>query len=708
MNPSEIEFIGFTSTLNPILLFVLFTLALVLASLTYGSYKSIPKIFRIVLISIRVLLIAILLGLLLNPIFELNQTVERKTILGVLIDNTASIGIMKGDWNGTKQIPELLDQINSELSTNFELRFYTFDSDVQKVTSLDSIALDGSQTDLAEVLNWATTQDLIDKFVMISDGISTRGRDPLFVSFTQRVPIHTISVGDTSQVVDISIQYVEYPEEIVINSDYTISAGIRSDGFEGQTARVSLFKDGNIIATESVTFRSSQSLEQVNFNIRSDIESINDYEITVQEFNNEWSVENNANSFTIRAVDKIINIHYYTYQYHPDVSIVKQVLRDYSEVNMVEFTWTGQSFLNGNYESPTNEADLIVIHGLPTISATDELLRIRSLIAENSTVLFTIPGSNTSLSYQRVIPSIRRLSVNDVNQSTMIKRQIRPDESNSGHPILQLPPYNWSRSPVVDTWYDSIELTTQSSVILRNIQSETGNPVMTTSTIGNRRFTSLHFSGFHDWYLSGTDEERELITQLIGNTITWSASDVDQSLFELNTNKTNFSIREDIIFNARVSREDGSMENDANIELVLIDEEEISRSFTMNLLLNGTYTFNLNGLAPGRYKYTGIATRNSFVIGEKAGNFTVGNIQQELLNTVRNDQLLQQIARNSNGLYSNYKDIDSFIVNIASQEATSTELKSAMYQPYRSPLWYLIALILLTAEWAIRRIYLLP
>jgi hypothetical protein len=708
MNPSEFEFIGFTSTIYPILLFILFVIALVLAAFTYGRYKSIPKTFRFILISIRVLLITVLLVLLLNPIFELNRSVERKTILGVLVDNTASIGIVKGDWNGTEYIPELLTKINSKLSTNFELRFYIFDSDVYEVTSLDSITLDGSQTDLAEVLNWAVTQDVIDKFILISDGISTRGRDPLFTSISQRVPIHTISIGDTSQVVDISIQYVEYPDEIVINSDYTISAGIRNDGFDGQQARVSLLKDGNVVATEFVTFRSSQSLEQVNFSIRSEVESTIDFEITVQEFENEWSVENNTNSFTIRAVDNIITIHYYTYQFHPDVSIVKQVLSDYPEVRLVEFTWTGQSFLNGNYDTSNNEADLIVIHGLPAITATDELLRIRSLIAENSTVLFTIPGSNTSVSYQRVIPSTRRLSTNEVLQSTMIKRQIKPDESNSGHPILQLPPYNWSRSPVVDTWYDSKELTMQSTVLLRNRQSEAGDPVMTTSTIGNRRFTSLHFSGFQEWFLFGTDEERELIAQLIGNTITWSASDVDQSLLELNTNKTNYSNREDIIFNARVSKEDGSMENEANIELILIDEENNRRSFTMNLSLNGSYTFNLNGLAPGRYRYTGIATRNAYSIGEKAGSFTVGNVQQELLNTVRNDQLIEQIARNSNGLYSNYIDIDAFLVNIASQQSTSSELKTSFYHPNRSPFWFIIALILLTAEWAIRRIYFLP
>lgn len=706
MSPAFIDFVGFYASLPVLLLALLILFSLGLSIFTYYGYTSISKWNKSFLIVLRASLFLLLGILLLNPVFESIKIEQRKPTIAVLVDQSASIGLNKGEWNGNTDLVSIVDQVRSGLDENYNIVWYGFDSGIFEIESLQDLTTDGSQTDIADALSKAGMASNADEILLVTDGVITRGRDPVFVAQSLSQPIHTIAIGDTSRVQDLILAYTDFSAEMVTQTEYAVVLGIRNEGFDGQETMVTLRQGERVLESKEIFFTGETSMQQVNFSLSSDSEGLRNYTVDIRPLPNEFTVENNSFNFSVNFVDNRIRILYLTYQFHPDNSIVKQILFEYPEISIQELTWTGTSFTGGATFPDIEDIDLVVIHGVPRSSQTTEINRIRELITEKNTVLFVVPGIQNAPVYSSIM-GIGQGFVSNGDPITWTQGQIQANPSQSGHPVLDIQTYNWARSPLVTVMRSGISSSNNSLNLFQSTQFE-GIPAVSSNRIGNYRTTFVTFSGFQNYFLSGSDEERDVITDIIGNVITWTATDVNQNLFEINTDKSEYSSRDNITFNARVFRDDGSPELDAIVSLSIVLTNNETREYALEHNGNGNYAITLPGLPGGDYTYTSKAARNNFQIGESTGIFSVGNPQLEFVNTQRNDMLLRQLSETSNGIYGVSDGVNEFVNELNSQVSLTTTERRDVFNLFKHPIWFLLAILLFTAEWLLRRRLLLP
>lgn len=706
MNLNDFDFLGFYEV-APFFLIVLITVIGVgLAVYSYYGYKSISTLSKSALITIRSLIFILLGLLLLNPVYEHSQSIEQKPDLVVLVDQSASVSISKGNWNGTEMLPQITNTIDDKLSNEYNLKWIGFDSDIYELNFADSLNLSGSQTDIGLALSKAVSSYSPDQILLISDGIVTRGRDPQFVGQSLNIPLHTIAVGDSTRFQDLVVSFVDYSSEMVTETDYTINVGIRNDGFRGNQTRVFLTLDGNQIESRDIVFQNETGIQQIDFTLSSSSEGVRDYKVKVEPLDLEWSTENNEYDLSINYIDNRVEVLYLTYQFHPDVSIIKQILFEYPEISVTELTWNGTSFLQNQNQLDISDFDLILIHGVPAASQTDEVNRLRNLITEQNSVVFMVPGNSTNPVYSSILSAASGFQ-SDGNALTWTQSQIEPETSQSGHPVLDLPTYNWSRSPLVTLPSSGLTVRAGNLSLMRSPQNS-NVPVISSQRVGNVRSTVLTFSGFGSYYLSGSEEDRATFSNLMGNVISWSASDVNQDLFELNTNKSQYSTRENILFNAQVFKDDGTPESGATVDLEVSNEGSDPRNYSLQNSGNGNYTLSVQGLPIGLYNYSGTARRNDFNIGSVVGSFSVGSSQQELINTTRQDNLLSELSAATGGISAKYSTIDVLLEDLVNRTTSTIIQRTDIFNLYKNPVWFAVILLLVTSEWLLRRKYLLP
>jgi len=192
------------------LLYPAFIIALLISVWTYIRYSSITPGFRLLLIVARGLSLTLILLLLMNPQFELRTQSLSQPEITLLIDDSRSISTQRGEWAGEVSMRSILTEITGQLDAwSVRQSISSFSSDITQISSLDELTFDQSETRLYEVLsNFGNNSDLL---VLITDGVSTSGRDALFAADFLDIPVYTLAVGDTTQLEDIVLTDVSVP-----------------------------------------------------------------------------------------------------------------------------------------------------------------------------------------------------------------------------------------------------------------------------------------------------------------------------------------------------------------------------------------------------------------------------------------------------------------------------------------------------------------
>lgn len=121
----------------------------------------------------------------------------------------------------------------------------------------------------------------------------------------------------------------------------------------------------------------------------------------------------------------------------------------------------------------------------------------------------------------------------------------------------------------------------------------------------------------------------------------------------------------------------------------------------------GMYTRRYVPMQPGAYRVVATATApDGSVVGEREAGWVAQPAADEFARLEPNRDLLKTIAARTGGEVVEGKDLDSFVASLPSRKVPITE-------PWTSPLWhhplyFLIAIAFLLAEWGLRRVNGLP
>lgn len=693
------EFQGFQNSIPVFVTLIVATLICVLSWFSYKKYSSISLAWKLSLSALRAVSLIVLLLLFLNPFFKTIDEIIVNPKIAVLLDGSESTAIQKGEYNGLESYQNVIANLRDAPNyTNLE--FFYFGETIQGIDP-DEFSVIYPLTNIFNAVETITTSDEdFSSVILISDGIITSGKNPVLIARSSPIPIHTIAIGDTTKVKDISIQNISTNGTGFTNTVHKVLVEISQFGFHNRSVAVNLKSDDQILDSKSLSLSNDKEIYELYFEMELTEPGLKQFEIEINSGLEEWSSENNSAFFSIDVLDSKKKILHIASSVHPDVKALRSILM--SDENIELSTYTSLGSIPGIKNiNESNEYDLIIFHGNPSEKIFTEL----GLNDEETSTLFILLPDRES------ITSSENFNIIGNDSPNIFNVQIEISSQGSDHPILDLEESNLNNFAPVQSSINAYNEYPEASLLLtsRYQNISTNSPILSTLEQGNVRKSHLNASGWYKLYLSPNNTERAFITQLITNLVDWTSSNPDNRLLKVKPLKNAFNSGEFSMINASLINETGDIESNAVIEFTL-KSDSYAANFTMDNLGNGNYQLGIPNLMEGNYTFLATARKGNREIDTENGEFLVSQSSIELANTVRNDEILNNISTGSGGSFFDFKSLKEFWENseIISNLNTKTEIKETYLYPVRSIFWFLIVITLLGSEWLIRKKFALP
>jgi hypothetical protein len=698
----DIQFQGLNPVFSAPLLFLLIFLSFLFAWWSYSYLKSFPAARRWMLISLRSLTLLILILLLLNPYLQIDDIDYHIPEIAVYFDDSQSMSIQRGEYDGWESYRQIIDSFEFDDQHEIGFRFYKFSNLVETADDYD-LELDGGITNIDEVIRHIRDRsDETVAAVLFSDGIITRGRDPVFSARELHMPLFTVPVGDTSKIRDIAISEVLTNETGYVDTQQPVEITINQEGFPGEEITVQLIENGQVLDSENIVLTDEESVHRTTFNLTFNEEGLHNYEVYVPELEGEITTQNNLYPFSVNVIDEKTNIYYLAFEIHPDVRGIRSVLEADRNIEIHPYTWIGNRFLEGDFDEIPDEIELLILHG----SVPENVTLPDGITDQVPVIQLLAPGTDPEELASAAIP----LSLSNIG--SMLSIHLYSDERSENHPITELEPIEFNRQPVLAAWQATYNYPSTATVLYRASYSgtETEIPIVLIEEAGNLRRAIVNASGWYRYLQSADDQTRTFANRLISNIAAWTATSPDSRNLQIEPGRRIYQEGEEITFRGNLVSETGEPETDAVIELILTDDEGDERTFTMIHRSNGHYTLTAGTMAAGNYEFTATARRADREIDSVTGEFSVIASTLELVNTRRNDELLQELADITGGAKLQEPGRVSLYDELSNRNLIEQieERRTTFRFLHESYFWFVVIMLLLTSEWLIRRKSSLP
>ncbi|MBI3493308.1 MAG: hypothetical protein HY047_16235 [Acidobacteria bacterium] len=380
---------------RPVLLAVAAGLALAVGALL--TYRGVPaaerRRDRAVLIGLRLAALAILLFCLFRPTLILKAAVPQQNFLGVLIDDSRSM--MIADRDGKPRGAFVQEQLAgpnatllSTLSQRFVLRFFSFASSSDRVSSAAGVKFDGTATRLGQALERARDELSglpLAGLVMVTDGADTSDAaiDETLASLKARsIPVFTVGVGADRFQRDIQVTRVETPRSVLKGTALVVDVVLSQTGYGGQNVPITVEDDGRIISTQEVALPPDGESATVKVRFTASEAGARVFRFKVPVQTGEQVTQNNARDALMQVNDRVEKILYYEGEPRPEMKFISRALEqdvnlkigDDKNLQVVTLVRTAENKYYRQHVSSPDE----VVGGFPR--TREELFAYRALI----------------------------------------------------------------------------------------------------------------------------------------------------------------------------------------------------------------------------------------------------------------------------------------------------------------------------------------
>ncbi|RKZ33997.1 hypothetical protein DRQ33_03095 [bacterium] len=692
-------------------------LALIIGALgAYWVYRrtnpAIKSVLRWILTILRFIAIAAIVFMLADPVFLAFN--KRKIIPSVvaLIDNTESITIQDRWGDRTKKIANFLkSDVWSKIEDKYTIYAFGFSDSIFPLGKLD---FSGNVTGIGEVLSAVrdTAQYLeVGAVLLVSDGQSNIGVDPISVSATLPFPVHSVGVGDPEPVPDVSVAQVLSNPIAYTEESTPIVAHIRAWRLDGVKTNVSLWKENNKIGEQNVQLPASGQSVPVKFEVTPKEPGLQYYTVRIPQLSGEISVSNNSRSVPLKVLPARKRILLACDHPSFELAFLRRTLDRDEHLETSLFIQRG----GGNVpfrKFPDDTAKLgeydaiIFIHSTPILT-----MRVAEALVD-----YVKSGGSVFLMLDDSIPrfdAIKKLNeILPVHiKSSFVTEQFVPVLSGDGfsHPVMQIAQTGENISDQLSAMppfigYVLSEPSDWGSILM--VHPETNNPILSVGEIGYGRSAVLCASPIWKWgFLPvGFGRKTNLYTNLVNNLAQYLVAKEKISRFVLKPGKQVYRSGEPIIISASLRDLSNKPISGATIQLTLTRQNgDSAESFTMEMseVENGVYELQLPSLEQGKYNIHGIAMDSGEKISESRTSFMVEEFQIEYAQTNQDRATLQAISELSGGIYVPIDSVEKLIPNIhikPRMQSWTTE------KELWNSLWLLIIVVVsLSVEWILRK-----
>ena len=299
---------------------VLVLLALVpLACWSYRCEgKNIQAKSRNRLLALRLSWVLLLALLLTGPIIIISGWIPQKNRLAVMVDTSRSMSIR---FQGETRLDRVKKLFNKGFikkitdKTGIFPEVFSFADNVspisrQEVEQFD-FAAEGNQTDISGSLRNVMSnlgEGSLLGVIMLTDGVSTTGENPLSALGNLRTPIYFIAPGADGEAPDLALHLPKPPALGFLNSSVRVRGEVSLHHLATAAVEVTIRRDGKPFATAVASFSADGGRAPFAFNIPCDTEGNFRFELSIPGVADELTADNNSAGFLLKVVRERLNV----------------------------------------------------------------------------------------------------------------------------------------------------------------------------------------------------------------------------------------------------------------------------------------------------------------------------------------------------------------------------------------------------------------
>jgi hypothetical protein len=675
---------------------------------------------RYILISLRSLGLFLLFLLLGEPLLSLVTHSVDQPIIAVLLDDSQSMAITDAKGGRDKALKSILhSNVWNQISNKGRVIYFMFDTKVRSRAAVteDSLTFKGEATDIAEALKSVKQMhgsSNLQAVVLITDGNSTIGMNPLYESGELGVPVFTVGVGDTIEQKDVLIRKALTNEITYAGAKVPVNITVHSAGFGGEHVQVSLRDGATLLDEKSLTLDNGTRDYLVPLSLVTDKEGMQKFTTEVSNLPGELTPKNNRLNFFIKVLKSKMRVALIASTPSQDAAFIRRALLSDKNYEVIPFIEQHDGRFDENIlnAEALKAVDCIVLIGFPTERSNAHSLQT-VLDAANVEKPFLILLSRTiDFGKLHTLDPLLPFSVENATSNELQVFTAVP-EMQRNNPILKMSISTntvelWSKLPPVFRPQVNFRSKIESEVLATiRLKSVTLNdPFIVTRNVNKTKSLAVLGYGLWRWNMlsdagSGTDQ---MLDHFILNAVRWLTTQEDSRKIRVQSSKHVYTTQDAVEFTAQVYDANYQPVDDAQVEVHVQGGSETS-SIVLNALGSGQYQGEFETLREGEYKFTATVMANGAAIGGDQGTLSVGGFNAEFLETRMNKSLLQQIATQSGGRYYDSDHFNSLAQDVTTMPHFKSRdiSKSAKIEIWNSRWMLALVIFVFAIEWFLRK-----
>ncbi len=688
---------------SPFWLIAFALLALLGAIILYrgkSNVKPRPEYLKYLMAGFRFSVIFCLAAFLLVPLLKQLTSEERKPLVVIAQDASASIGKSLG-LEKSKKFAAQLRTLKSNLESKYRVAYFNFGNDTHKqITDTFNLPISDLSKAVDYIQDQFTDQDL-KGVVFATDGIFNQGSNPIYNIQSLQAPIYPIALGDTTPSRDLLIKNIYANEFAYLEDQFTVQVDISAQALAGIKTNLDVFEVEGGQRKKLQSFPISISKNDFFFTqdiiLDADKIGVRQYSFELSNVNNENTTKNNRKQAFIEVLDARQKVLIVAASPHPDLSAMKQSILNNKNYD-VELSYPDK--LPNNVQ----DFDLLILHQLPSKDNAFNSF-IQNWKKDKKPLLFVV-GNETDL--------------NELNKNQNIVDII--SKSNSTNLIQASPTNNFNLFTLSEESKNQISKYLPLSAPFADFQTNPESQILALQKIGkvDTQYPLIAFlnqEGQKEAIIIGTgiwkwrmldytiNENFSRFDELLFKTVQYQTVKSDKRRFKVNVAKKIFNESEPLDFIGELYNESYELVNEPEVNLTITNQNGDNFPFTLNRK-GKSYHTQIASMGVGNYTFVAETVFN----GEKQqvnGKFTISAIEKEFYDLVANHGLLKNMAKQTGGQLFNTNSLASLESTLLESDAG----KPILYQSLKTDellnhKWiFFLLLFALSIEWFLRRFF---
>lgn len=544
-------------------------------------------------------------------------------------------------------------------------------------------------TDIAAAL-----QDIADRYagrnlgavVLATDGIYNQGANPTTAATSLAVPVYTVALGDTTHYPDATIAHLRYNHVAYLGNQFPLEVTIRAHRLKGQRGTLTVTHNGRRLHTQEIAYTDNTFSTTEAITIDADRAGLQSYTITLA------GATTVSRTIAVEVIDGHQKIALVASAPHPDIAALRHA---------IEKNPNYQIELLDKADFPNRklgEYSLLILHNLP-----DGRFQLPPAALQVPTIF--VVGTQTDLGRFNALRSgleivAKAHKTDEVTAARNGAFALFNFDEEASQRIEQLPPL----TAPFGTYRPAANMQSLFTAKIGNVTSD--RPMIAFCQQEGIRRAFVVGEGMWRWRLqdyqmTGSHNDFD---QLVEKMVVYTSLQTNKERLHVTTRHI-YRLGENVVVEAELYDDNYEPVNTPEVTLELrSDLQSSAQQYTFNRSGSG-YSLPLGTLEPGQYAYTASTT----LAGKRyttSGNFIVEDINLEQANHIADHALLNTIAQTTGATMLYPDQLDQLPQLLAERD----DLKSVVYAHTRYtellnlPLIFILIVLLLTAEWTLRKL----